>query len=178
MLDDAYFYSFHFQHTDSACSLLSSPTTMGYFGSPPFCLSHSPLTAQMVNEALCGPHFKSQSVCCPLLWEVCLHLFSLNKAIKCLEVARKAEVSSCGNLGSAGRKLFFLNKHRSSSPVRKGRGNWAYLDWRRGGSGKTSLWPSSTWRECINRRGNGFLWRWTVIRGGGMMLNWDRGGLG
>jgi len=33
----------------------------------------------------------------------------------------------------------------STSPMRKGWGNWACLVWRREGSGETSLWPSSTW---------------------------------
>ena len=45
-------------------------------------------------------------------------------------------------------------------------------------SGETSLRPSSTWRERINRRGNGCLRGWIVIGQGGMVLNWDRGGLG
>jgi len=65
----------------------------------------------------------------------------------------------------------------STSPIRKGWGNWACLAWRREGSGETSLRPSSTWREHINRRGNGCLWRWIVIGQGEMVLNWDRGGL-
>ena len=43
---------------------------------------------------------------------------------------------------------------------------------------ETSLWPSSIWRENINRRGNGCLPGWTVIGQGGMVLNWDREGLG
>ena len=46
----------------------------------------------------------------------------------------------------------------STSPMRKGWGNWACLVWRREGSGETSLRPSSTWRERINRRGNNRLW--------------------
>ena len=47
------------------------------------------------------------------------------------------------------------------------------------GSGSTgSLWPSSTWREHINRKGNGCLRGWIVIGQGGMVLYWDSGGLG
>ena len=42
----------------------------------------------------------------------------------------------------------------NTSPVRKGWGNWTCLARRREGSGETSFWPSSTWREHINRRGN------------------------
>ena len=34
------------------------------------------------------------------------------------------------------------------------------------------------WRECINRRGNGYLQGWIVIGQEGMALNWDRGDLG
>ena len=52
------------------------------------------------------------------------------------------------------------------------------LAWRIEGSRKTSLWPFSTSRERINRRGNGCLRGWIVIGQGGMVLNWDRGGLG
>ena len=66
----------------------------------------------------------------------------------------------------------------STSPVKKGWGNWACLAWRREGTGETSLWPSSTWRENINRKGNDCLRGWIVIGQGGMVLNWDRGGLG
>ena len=56
--------------------------------------------------------------------------------------------------------------------------NWACLAWKREGSRETSLWPSSTWSESINRIGNGCLWEWTVIGQGGMVLNWDRRGFG
>jgi len=65
----------------------------------------------------------------------------------------------------------------STSPMRKGWGNWACLAWRREGLGETSLWPSGTWREHINRKGSGCLQGWTVIGQGGMVLNSDRGGL-
>jgi len=50
--------------------------------------------------------------------------------------------------------------------------------WRREGSGETSLWPSSTWREHIKRRGDGCLRAWIAIGQEGVVLNWDRGGLG
>jgi len=55
----------------------------------------------------------------------------------------------------------------------------ACLAWRREGSRREgfSLWPSSTWRDHINRRGNGYLQGWLVIGQGGIVLNWDRGGL-
>jgi len=43
---------------------------------------------------------------------------------------------------------------------------------------KGLTWPYNMWREHINRRGNSCLWGWVVIGQGGMVLNWDRGGLG
>jgi len=61
----------------------------------------------------------------------------------------------------------------STSPMRKGWGNRACLARRRGGSGETSSWPSSTWRESINSLINGCLRGWIVIGLVGMVLNWD-----
>ena len=43
--------------------------------------------------------------------------------------------------------------------MKKGWGKWDCLAWRREGSRETSLWPSSTWREHKNRRGE-----WLFIR--------------
>jgi len=43
--------------------------------------------------------------------------------------------------------------------------------------GETSLRPSSTWTEHINRRRNSCLWGWIVIGQGRIALNWDRGRL-
>ena len=83
--------------------------------------------------------------------------------------------SSCS--GSRGGPLRW-SEDCSTSPMRKGWGNWACLAWRGEVSGKTSLQPSSTWREHINSRGNGCLRGWIVIGQGGMVLNWDKGGLG
>ena len=40
----------------------------------------------------------------------------------------------------------------SISPMKKGWGSWACLAWRRKSSRETSLQPSSTWSEHINRR--------------------------
>ena len=82
--------------------------------------------------------------------------------------------SSCS--GSRGGPLW--SEGWNTSPMKKGWRNWDCLAWRKEGSRETSLWPSSTWRERINRRGNGCLWGWIVIGQGGMVLNWDRGGLG
>jgi len=62
--------------------------------------------------------------------------------------------------------------------MRKGWGNWACLAWRREGSQETPLWPSNIRRELINRRGYNCLLGWMVIGQRGMVLNWDRGGLG
>jgi len=58
----------------------------------------------------------------------------------------------------------------SFSPVQKGWGNCTCLAWKREGSGETSLWPSNTWREHINRKGNSCLQGWVVI-GQGVLFN-------
>jgi len=65
-----------------------------------------------------------------------------------------------------------------TSPLMKGWRIWACLAWRREVSGETSLWPFSTWREHINRRGTSCLRGWMTVGQGGMVFNWDRGGLG
>jgi len=47
----------------------------------------------------------------------------------------------------------------------------SYSAWRREGSGETSFWPSSTWRELKNRRGTDFLHGLKVTEQGGVVLN-------
>ena len=88
-------------------------------------------------------------------------------------LSRKPEISN--SKVSARRGTFGMcpEEHWSTSPMRKGWGHWACLAWRREGCGETSLWPSSTWRESINRKGNGCLRGWTVIGQEGMVLYWD-----
>ena len=59
----------------------------------------------------------------------------------------------------------------STSATKKGWGNWACGAWKREGSRETSVWPSSTWREHINRSGIDCLHGLIVIREGGIVLN-------
>ena len=43
--------------------------------------------------------------------------------------------------------------------------------------GDLIVFKTNTWREHINRRGNGCLRGWIAMGQGGMVLKWDRGGL-
>ena len=57
-----------------------------------------------------------------------------------------------------------------------GEGQWMSSTWT-----STRLWHDPSphpWRECINRKGSSCLQGWIVIGQGGIVLNWDRGGLG
>ena len=61
----------------------------------------------------------------------------------------------------------------NTSLMKKGGGSRACSAWREG-SGETSLWPSRTRSELINRRGTNFLHEQKAIGKGKMVLNWKK----
>ena len=142
------------------------------------------LSLQVVSTEVQGPYtcscsdsfcwlrqfFPFRHDCRELLWEGSDHWMK-----------REWEFSPAYGCGGSSRRMWWgktalkqaVLEGWSTSPMRKGWGNWDCLAWRREGSGETSLRPSSTWRECINRKGNSCLWGWIVIGQGGMVLNWN-----
>ena len=62
----------------------------------------------------------------------------------------------------------------STSAMRKGWGSWGCSAWRREGCGESLLWPFSTWRGLIGKKGKIFLIRPVVTGQGVLVLNSGR----
>ena len=132
----------------------------------------------------CGEGLGSLMQCVLAAWKASGILGGVTSRLRvqgdCLPLLCLSEVPSivqCPSMGT-GRMWSYINISRegprgclkgwSTSPMKKSWVSWA---WRREGSRKSSLWPSSTKKELTSRRGSNFSHSLKVIGWGGEALN-------